>query len=391
MKAGSVDLYEILGVERAASAEEIKRAYRKLARQYHPDVSSEADAAERFKEISLAYEVLSDPQRRQQYDSYGTTSQNMGGNGAGYGGAAGFSSINDIFEMFFGGAASPFSGFGGFSGAGRPRNYQPGQDIQQGVRLNLADSLTGKAVEVDLERREACETCHGSGEAPGSQPIRCSTCGGQGMVQQVRETLLGRMATASACPSCGGQGYKVDDPCVACSGRGNQTRRLKLTVNVPAGIDDGQILRVTGEGHCGKGGAPSGDLLLGVRVEPDPRFQREGADLLHVLPVSYPDLALGSTREVPTLEGSQELRIPAGTGSHHIFTLRGHGLPRLRGGGRGSLHVRVELEVPRKLEREERELLEQLRELKGDSSHASKGGLASKIFGAKRRPAKKKD
>ncbi len=389
MKAGSIDLYEILGVQREASGEDIKRAYRKLARQYHPDVSSESDAAERFKEISLAYEVLSDPQRRQQYDSYGTTSQNHGG-GGGYGGQAGFSSINDIFEMFFGGAASPFSGFGGFNGGGRPRGYQPGQDIQQNVRLELLDSLHGKAVEVELERREACDTCSGSGEAPGSTPIRCSTCGGQGMVQQVRDTLLGRMATASTCPSCGGQGYKVDDPCIACAGRGTQSRKVKLTINVPAGIDDGQILRVSGEGHSGKGGAPAGDLLLGIRVDPDPRFIREGADLLHVLPVSYPDLALGSTRQIPTLEGSEDLRIPAGTGSHHVFTLRGHGLPRLRGSGRGSLHIRVELEVPRKLDREERELLEQLRELKGDSDHAVKGGLASKLFGTKRKSSKNK-
>lgn len=392
MRTGSIDLYEILQIERSASGEEIKRSYRKLARQYHPDVSSEPDAAERFKEISLAYEVLSDPDRRQQYDSYGTTSQNQGG-GGGQGYPGGFSSINDIFEMFFGGAASPFSGFAGNPGGRRPRNYHPGEDIQQMVNLELLDCLHGKTIDLEYDRRELCDECKGSGEEPGSQPIRCSTCGGQGMVQQVRDTLLGRMATTTTCPTCGGQGYKVDKYCGSCSGRGTTPGHRKVSINVPPGVDDGNILRVSGEGHSGRGGAPRGDLLLGMRVKADPRFEREGADLLHVLPISYHDLALGASVQIPGLEGEESLRIPAGTGSHHVFTLRGHGLPRLRGSGRGNLHVRVELDVPRKLSREEKELLEQLRDIKQPPAGDSGGGgiFRGGIFGGKRKGGRKKD
>jgi molecular chaperone DnaJ len=264
----------------------------------------------------------------------------------------------------------------------------PGGDIQRAVHLNLLDSLHGKEIELEVERQRLCEECQGSGDAPGSQPVQCSTCGGHGMVQQVRDTLLGRIATTTTCPACRGEGYKASESCRACHGRGTQPRHEKVKVHVPPGIDDGNVLRVNGGGHKGRGGAPDGDLLVGISMEPDKRFQREGAELLTELPVSFADLALGATVEVPGLEGPLELRIPAGTQSHEMFTLRGHGLPRLRGSGRGNLHTRVKVDVPRKPTREQRELLEQLRELDGHKGAGKAEGGLKGLFGGKRRSPK---
>jgi len=357
VKTGSVDLYAILGLESSASADEIKRAYRKLARQYHPDVSSESDAEQRFKEINLAYEVLSDPQRRQQYDSFGTTSEQGAAGGSPFGGG-GFSSINDIFDFFFSG------GMGGFGQPPRgTRRGFAGEDIERSVHLKLVDVLADKAVSLNIERREPCEACHGSGAEAGSQPQACTTCGGHGQVMQVRDTLLGRMQTITTCPACHGDGQTVGEPCKTCRGTGTQYHKRSIDVTIPPGVDDGNIMRVSGQGHCGKGGGPPGDLLVNISIEPDKRFRRSGAELITATSVHFADLALGATIDVETLEGTEKLRVPAGTASHHEFVLRGHGLPRLRGSGRGSLHVQVIVDVPHKLERRQRELLEELRGL----------------------------
>ncbi|MDQ3022881.1 MAG: molecular chaperone DnaJ [bacterium] len=351
--ATTTDLYELLGVERGASADEIKRAFRKLARQYHPDVNAEADAEQRFKEINLAYEVLSDPQKRAQYDQFGTT-----GGQAGFGdgfSSGGFSNLSDIFDFFFNG------GGGGFAGRGQRGDFQPGDSIQRAVHMTLTDVLNGKKLELSVERRDTCATCNGSRAQPGSSVHTCSTCAGRGMVTQVRDTLLGRMQTTVSCPTCHGEGVQISEPCKDCRGSGMQAHKRTIEVSVPPGVEDGNVLRVSGQGHSGRGGAPAGDLLVQISVEQDKRFQRHGADLLCELPVSFADLALGATVDVTTLSGTQQLRIPAGTESHHRFTLRGEGLPRLRSGQRGGLYVQVVVEVPKKVSARERELLEELR------------------------------
>jgi molecular chaperone DnaJ len=370
----TTDLYELLGVERSASADEIKRAFRKLARQYHPDVNSEPDAEQRFKEIGLAYEVLSDPQKRAQYDQFGTT----GGAAGGYGGDSGFSgfgNLNDIFDFFFNGGM----GGGGFGGQQQRRDWQPGESLHRAAHLTLTDVLHGKKLELQVERYETCDTCNGSRAQPGSSVHTCSTCSGRGAVSQVRDTLLGRIQTQSACPTCHGEGVQVSEPCKACHGNGVRPHKRSIEVNVPPGVDDGNVLRVTGQGHSGRGGAPAGDLLVQISLEPDPRFHRHGADLLTELPVRFADLALGATVQVETLTGTQELRIPAGTGSHHRFTLRGEGLPKLRSGQRGALYVQAIVEVPKKLSARERELLEELR------GAGSESKPAKSLFGRKKK------
>lgn len=354
MATSKVDLYEILGVGREATPAELKRAYRQLARKFHPDVNSSPDADERFKEINLAYEVLSDPVKRQQYDAFGTT----GGPAAGgdpFGGM-GFSNIGDIFEFFFGG------GFGGVGTSAQRRDYQPGDDLHRAVHLQLTDVLADKPVELRITRREACESCGGSRAEPGTEAETCGACGGHGVVRQVRDTLLGRMQTATTCPQCRGAGYSIKTPCKTCRGSGFQERQRTIEVTIPAGIGDGNIIRVTHQGHAGRGGAPAGDLLVSVTIEPHPQIQREGPTLYVELPVHYADLVQGATVTVPTLTSEEQLRIPAGTQSHHVFQLRGQGLPRLQRGGRGDLHVRVVLAVPQRLNKRQRELIKEMRD-----------------------------
>lgn len=364
--ASKVDLYGVLGVSRDASAEQIKRAYRTLARQHHPDVSTDPGADERFKEINLAYEVLSDPDKRQQYDAFGTT------NGRSAEGMGGFSSINDIFEMFFGGG-----GFGGFGGAAQTqrRNYHRGEDIHKALHLKLAQCLQDQEIAVQIERREPCEACKGGRAQPGSATPACTTCGGAGVVNRVQNMLLGYMTTSTTCPACHGEGVQISDPCHTCSGKGYQTKTRSVTLTIPAGVDE-SVNSIRGVGHAGTGGAPAGDLIVTISVEPDTRFIREGTELYTEVPVHYADLALGATVTVPTLTGEEQLRIPAGTSSHHVFQLRGHGMPRLRGNGRGALHARVVLAVPKRISGRQRELLEALRA--EDAGTEQKNGLFSK-------------
>jgi len=370
-----VDLYSILGVSRDANGDDIKRAYRRLARQYHPDVSSTPDTEERFKEINLAYEVLSDPQKRQQYDTYGTTG-GRAASGDPFG--AGFSSISDIFDFFFSGGGGFSQGFGGAATA-RRRDYQPGEDLHRAVHLKLEDCLADKTIELKVERRERCESCGGSRAEPGSQTTTCLVCGGRGVVVQYRDTLLGRMTTSTTCPACRGEGVEISSPCKTCRGSGLVEKSRTISVTIPAGIDDGNIMRVGGQGHSGRGAAPAGDLLVSVSLEPHEFFTRDGADLYVDLPVHYADLVQGTTIAVPTLSGEEQLRIPAGTGSHHDFVLRGQGMPRLRGHGRGNLYVRTVLAVPRKLSRKQRELLGQLKQ-EDLSAEKSSGGILYRLL-----------
>ncbi len=344
------DLYEILGVAHDASAEEIKRAYRRLAREYHPDVSQSHDAEERFKEIVAAYEILSDPEKRRQYDLYGQ------------GGAPDlfpFGDVADIFEAFFG-----TSGFGRTRTQRRSR-AQHGEDLFASVRLGFEESAFGAHRELEVERLERCDRCSGSGAEPGTVPTRCRMCEGAGQVQDIRRSIFGTVMTAHPCTACGGTGEEVLSRCERCRGDGRVAGRRTMPIDVPPGVADGVELRVSGEGHAGRAGGVPGDLYLSIEVEEHPVFERRGQDLFAVLDVPMVQAALGAELEVETLDGAEAIRIGPGTESGQVFRLRGKGIPNLNRRGRGDLVLTVHLVTPTGLSREERGLLERLAELRG--------------------------
>ncbi len=343
------DYYEVLGVAQSASTEEIKRAYRRAAMQYHPDRNpDDPEAEQKFKECAEAYEVLSDPQKRQRYDRYG----HDGLQGSSTHDFSGMDAT-DIFSMFedlFGDM-----GMGGMFGGrrGRGRRARRGYDLETEVEVDLADVATGKEVEVEFRRQDLCETCEGSGAKPGTQPSHCSTCAGRGQVA-MRQGFFQMVRT---CPDCGGQGTIIRNKCTDCRGSGRRPRHRKLNVNVPAGIGDGNIIRVSDEGEPGDQGGPRGDLHVIVRVRPHELFERRDDDLLIQVPVSFPQAALGAKIEVPTLEGTEEVTIPRGTQYGDTLTLPEKGLPNLRTGQPGNLVVRVVIEIPKKIDEEQEALL----------------------------------
>ena len=348
------DYYEVLGVERGAGAEDVKRAYRKGALKYHPDNyrGDKAEAEARFKELAEAYEVLSDPQKRQIYDRHG----HEGLRGAG---VHDFSNMGfgDIFSMF----EDIFAGFGGFRGAAR-RRADRGYDLETQVELTLEQVATGVDETLEFERMDYCDTCSGSGARPGTSPQRCSTCGGYGKVQQQVPGFFGVSIRVTSCPRCGGKGTIVLDPCSDCDGSGRRRKKRVLTVHIPPGIRDGQVVRVRGEGEPGQGGTARGDLHCYVRVREHPLLARRGDDLYCTVPILFTQAALGGRVEVPTLAGPEEIDIPAGTQTGDILTLRRRGLPNPRTGRAGSQYVQVFVEVPRKLTKQQRELLEEYAE-----------------------------
>jgi len=349
--AGIRDLYEILGVPRDASQEEIKKAYRRLAREHHPDVSQSHDAEERFKEIAAAYEILSDPQKRQQYDMYG-----QGGGPELFP----FGDVADIFEAFF--------GTGGFSRT-RPRRRtraQAGEDLFVEVSLSFEEAARGAHRELSLEKRHACEACEGSGAERGTSPTRCRACGGEGQVQDVRRSIFGTVMTARPCVACQGTGEEIVTPCARCSGTGRVIGIETLPVDVPAGVADGVDLRVTGAGHAGRAGGPPGDLYLSVRVAEHEVFERRGNDLFAVIEVSMVQAALGVELELETLDGVERIPIEPGTAPGTVLRLRGKGIANLGRRGRGDLYLTIQVETPTSVKREERRLLEQLAELRGE-------------------------
>jgi molecular chaperone DnaJ len=374
------DLYAILGVTRTASDEEIKKAYRALARQHHPDANqNDPRAEERFKEIQRAYEILRDPERRRQYDVFGDDGSRAGA-GAGPGGfgagAADFG-LNDLFDAFFGGEA--FGGFGGRTREGGPRR---GSDAELTIDLTLRDVVFGVRHTIEPRMAIECETCGGSGAAPGTHPETCSTCEGRGEVRQVRRSLLGQLVTAVPCNACGGTGEIVPTPCEACRGEGRVHGTRSLDVDVPAGIDDGQRLRLAQRGPAaGRGGVP-GDLYVNVRVQPDPAFVRHGDDLVHPTPVSIAQAALGTQLTIDTLDGEHELEIHPGTQHGAQLRLRGLGVPSLRNGRRGDLICEVAVEVPRNLSSEEAELLAQFAAARGENVGSGREGFFSRIRSA---------
>jgi molecular chaperone DnaJ len=370
------DYYEMLGVTRTASADELKKAYRKKARELHPDANPDNPAAaEQFKEVSKAYAVLSDDDQRARYDRFGEAG--VGGNGGPnvddlFGGGLG-----DIFDAFFGGS-SPFGGGGGRRGpSGPPR----GQDMEVAVAIAFEQAVFGDQIAVDLKLPQACGDCGGSGAGEGTKPVTCSDCSGSGQVRRVRQSVLGQMVSTSPCPRCGGLGEIVTTPCPTCRGEGRVTADKTYTVDVPAGVVDGSTLRLTRRGAAGpRGGAP-GDLYVHLRVKPHDRFRRVDDDLVTEVPISIAQAALGTKVTLATLDGDEELVVSAGTQPGHEFMLRNRGVPRLHGRGRGDLRAIVRVDVPAKLSQQESDLLRQFAELRGEVI-AEPGGLFSKIKSA---------
>jgi len=341
------DPYEVLGVSREASAQEIKKAFRLLARELHPDVNAhDPDAEEKFKEAAEAYEILSDEERRATYDRYGHEGLRSGGYAPNF---EGFGSIGDLFNAFFGAGAM----------GGRPGPAQGG-DAAVAIEIDLASAAEGTTSQVSFDAIERCEHCHGNGAEPGTPIETCERCGGSGQLQAVTRTMLGQMVRTMVCDTCHGEGRVPKQPCRRCRGRGRVASKRTLDVEIPAGIADGQRIRLSGRGHAGEPGAPAGDLYVVVHVRDDERFLREGDDLITVLDVAAPLAALGGTLEVPTLEGHASIELPPGTQPGEVLTLRGAGMPALKRSRRGDLRVVVNVVVPRRLTDEQRELMEQL-------------------------------
>ncbi len=374
------DLYDVLGLSRGVSDEEIKKAYRTLARRYHPDANpNDPAAAEQFKEVQHAYETLRDPERRRRYDVFGDDGSRAGaGAGAGgFSGATDFGGLNDLFDAFFGGDA-----FGGAGRSGGNSGPARGADAEMTIDLTLRDIVFGVRKTVEPRMPVECDTCAGSGAAPGTHPERCSTCEGRGEVRQVRRSLLGQLVTAVPCAACAGTGQILPNPCETCRGDGRVHGTRSLDVDVPAGIDDGQRLRLAQRGPAApRGGAP-GDLYVNVRIASDPAFVRAGDDLVHRTPVSIVQAALGTELTLETLDGDQVLEIQPGTQHGAQLRLRGLGVPSLRNGRRGDLVCEVAVEVPRNLTPEEAELLVQFAGLRGEDVGSGREGLFSRIRSA---------
>ncbi|MBK8022435.1 MAG: molecular chaperone DnaJ [Chloroflexi bacterium] len=357
------DYYEVLGVARGTDKDAIKRAYRKLAREYHPDVNKDPHAEEHFKEINEAYEVLSDDDKRARYDRFGHAGINgpsgFGGAGAG---AAGFGGFEEIFEEFF-------NNFGGAARQSRRRGPRPGQDRRVEVEISFEEAVFGVTKAVEFERMEVCETCGGNGAAPGTQPVKCVQCAGTGEVRQVQQTFLGSMVQVTTCPRCNGRGETIPTPCTTCKGNGRMRRKVSLDVAIPGGVADGLQIAVRGEGDMGDRGAPQGSLFVVVRVHEHEYFKRRDSDIILDWSINVAQAALGDKVNVPTVDGDVELAVPAGTQTGKVFRLRGKGVPRLRSDGtsygRGDQLIYVNVDVPTKLTEEQRALFEKLAKTMG--------------------------
>jgi molecular chaperone DnaJ len=368
---GRSDHYDVLGVSRQATAEEIKRAYRRRARELHPDANPDDPTAEtRFKELARAYEVLSDPERRQVYDTYGTDDPGAAGAGPFDGG------INDVFSMLFG------QGFGG--GQQRPSGPPRGADLEATVEVEFEQAVFGAQAPVSVRTAESCDDCEATGAAAGTSPMTCTDCGGAGQVRRVRQSMLGQMVTSGACGRCGGTGRTIETPCPSCRGDGRKILDRTYTVDIPAGIDNGQTLRLPGRGAAGPRGGGTGDLYVHVAVAPHERFERVGYDLVCELPIAMTQAALGTDVELETLDGAEVITIDSGTPSRWRTVLRRRGVPHVDGRGRGDLIVEVVVEVPTDLGEDEEVLLRQLAELRGEAVAEPRAGLMSRLRSALR-------
>jgi len=348
----SKDYYKILGVEKNASTEDIKKAYKKLAKKYHPDINKDEGSADKFKEISEAAAVLGDPQKRQQYDQFGTAGSGFSGFNQDF---SGFD-LNDIFETIFGG------GFGGFGGFGSRQRGRPGRDLVAEVTIDLNDVAEGVTKDLAIRRHVTCSTCNGRG---GSDFSQCDKCNGQGAIRQAKRTPFGVFATTTTCPHCRGAGEAPQKTCDDCGGDGRLVSRDPITVNIPAGVHDGMKVRVSGAGEAGSEGAPSGDLYVIVNVKDDKRFERDGDDLIIEKNISFTTACLGGTVEIETLDGPQEITIKAGTQNNEEIALSGKGLPDVRTKRKGDLIVRVGIDVPKRLNSKQKELLKEFEKTAG--------------------------
>ncbi len=350
------DYYEVLGIERNASDDEIKRAYRRLAKKYHPDLNpGDAEAEAKFKEINEAYNVLINPETRAQYDRFG----HEGPTGQGFGGFD-FGGIDDIFDMFFGGT--------GFGTGSRYRRNAPvrGADIRYDLDISFEEAAFGTKKEIEVVRMEPCSECEGTGAKDGTQPVTCTVCNGTGEVSYAQNTAFGRFVNVRTCDRCNGEGTIIEEPCRRCHGRKKVRRARKISINVPAGIDNGQAITLRGEGETGERGGPPGDLYVYITVRPHKIFKRQGYDIYCDIPITFGQAALGAELQVPTLEGKIKYRIPEGTQTGTVFRLRNRGISHLRSNTRGDLYVKVNIEVPKRLNEKQRELIRQFEEITQD-------------------------
>ncbi|SFA53003.1 molecular chaperone DnaJ [Anoxybacillus pushchinoensis] len=362
------DYYEVLGVSKNATKEEIKKAYRKLSKQYHPDINKAPDAAEKFKEIKEAYEVLSDDQKRAHYDQFGHTDPNQ--QFGGFGGAdfdfGGFGGFEDIFSSFFGGGRRR-----------DPNAPRAGADLQYTMRLTFEEAVFGKETNIEIPREETCDTCHGSGAKAGTKKETCTHCHGTGQLTIEQATPFGRIVNRRPCHHCGGTGHFIKEKCATCHGTGRVKKRKKIHVKIPAGVDDGQQLRLAGQGEPGINGGPAGDLYIVFHVEPHEFFERDGDDIYCEMPITFTQAALGAEIEVPTLYGKVKLKIPAGTQTGTKFRLKGKGVPNVHGYGKGDQHIRVRVVTPTKLTERQKQLLREFEQL--SQGHGQEESFFAKV------------
>ena len=365
MATSQRDYYEVLGVGRSADAQELKRAYRKLAMDYHPDRNPSGDAAEKFKEINRAYEVLSDDQKRQAYDRFGHAGVEGGAGGAGFDGFTHFDGFGDIFDQFFG---------GGTRGSGRRRRGPGrGSDLRYNMRLTFEEAVFGVEKEIEFQRQERCSHCAGKGAEPGTELATCPECNGAGEIRRSQQSIFGQFVNVTACGRCQGEGRIVPNPCEECRGTGRTRQNRKIAVKVPAGCDDGAQIRIGNEGEAGARGGESGNLYVVLNVAPHERFERVEDHIVLELPVNVAQAALGAELSIPTLDGEMEFEVPPGTQSGEDFVIRGKGVPHLRAAGRGDMVVRVTVVVPETLTDGQRALLEQLAETMGTPTLPKRG------------------
>lgn len=369
----NTEYYDRLGVSKDASQDEIKRAYRKMSKKYHPDINKEPGAEEKYKEVQEAYETLSDDQKRAAYDQYGPDGANAGFGGqggfGGFDGGAGFGGFEDIFSSFFGGGASR-----------NPNAPRQGDDLQYRVNLSFEEAVFGAEKEVHYNREATCKTCSGSGAKPGTSPVTCGRCHGQGVINVDTQTPLGVMRRQVTCDVCHGTGQEIKDPCQTCHGTGHEKQSHKVSVKIPAGVETGQQIRLAGQGEAGFNGGPYGDLFVIINVNPSDKFTRDGSTIYYTLNISFVQAALGDTVEVPTVHGNVEMTIPAGTQTGKTFRLKGKGAPRLRGGSQGDQHVTVKIVTPTKLNDVQKEALLAFAKASGDEKIVpQKKGFFNKV------------
>lgn len=375
------DYYEVLGVSKDASADDLKKAYRKLAKQYHPDMNPGDKTAEaKFKEVNEAYEVLNDPAKRQRYDQFGHAGvdPSYGAGGSGFGGAGGFGGfdVGDIFESFFGG------GFGGFGGSSRTRNPNApirGNDINVTIGLTFMEAAKGCKQKIQIQRLEQCETCGGTGAKKGTSPETCSECGGTGQVKVQQRTPIGIIQTTRTCTRCNGKGKVIKEPCSSCRGMGRVRHGRTLEVSVPAGIDDGQTFMLRGQGDQGINGGPAGDVNIMVTLRPDELFERDGFDVWCDIPITFSQAVLGDEITVPTIDGKVKYEVPEGTQSGTVFRLRNKGIQYVNGRGRGDQYVKVNIEVPRNLSSKQKDVLKDFEKLSSDKNYEKRKNFFDRL------------